>query len=97
MCDQASFKTNTCSDVTNVVGDSPTYHKKYPVVVTTKNAVHCSLKQMEMLADILKTNTAGNVSKSLLRSAWMEMCPWPLKKTQSFVASITASNVYRST
>ena len=80
MCDQASFKTNTCSDANNVVGDSLNSHEKYPVVLATKNTVHNSLKtlsfaalkQMEMLADILKktpgfdnTNTTGNVSKSL--------------------------------
>lgn len=49
MCDQASFKTNTCSDATNVVGDSPTSHEKYPVVFATQNAVHYSLKKHSFL------------------------------------------------
>lgn len=81
MCDQASFKTNTCSDATNVVGDSPTSHEKYPVVFATQNAVHYSLKKHSFLqpqnrwkcwqTSLKKTPgfdntyTAGNVSESL--------------------------------
>lgn len=59
MCDQASFKTNTCSDATNVVGDSPTSHEKYPVVFATQNAVHYSLKNTHFCS--LKTD--GNVGR----------------------------------